>query len=192
MKKVFIAIVLVGASALYIFSRTPAASSAPVATQPTTSSASNGSSGSSSGPQGTPPPPLPTPGPTKPKPQPATDPASTGSNSSSSGSSSSAPAPTKNASGYADGSYTGSTVDVYYGLVQVKATISGGRITDVAFLQYPTSHETSRYINSQAMPMLKQEAIAAQSANVNLISGATDTSLGFRKSLADALVQAKS
>lgn len=91
---------------------------------------------------------------------------------------------------YKDGSYTGSTEDAYYGNVQVKATISGGKLTSVTFLDYPHTHSTSVYINQQAMPYLQQEAIKAQSANVNIISGATYTSQAFIQSLSNALSQA--
>lgn len=93
---------------------------------------------------------------------------------------------------YADGTYTGSVADAFYGNVQVSATISGGKLVDVKFLQYPDTHSTSVYINSQAMPYLKQEAIQAQSANVQIVSGATFTSQAFIQSLQNALNQAKS
>ena len=92
---------------------------------------------------------------------------------------------------YKNGTYTGSTADAYYGNVQVQVTISGGRITAVNFLQYPSDRSTSVYINSQAMPYLQQEAIAAQSAQVNVVSGATYTSQAFQQSLASALAQAQ-
>lgn len=95
------------------------------------------------------------------------------------------------ASAYKDGSYTGSASDAYYGYIQVRAVIKDGKITDVVFLQYPNDQENSIAINTQAMPYLKQEAIQAQSADVNVISGATDTSQAFVQSLADALDQAK-
>lgn len=91
---------------------------------------------------------------------------------------------------YKDGTYTGSTADAYYGNVQVQATISGGKITNVKFLQYPDTHSTSVYINQQAMPYLQQEAIKAQNAHVNIISGATYTSQAFAQSLNSALSQA--
>ncbi len=108
--------------------------------------------------------------------------------SSSSGSTSSG---TSSSSGkYKDGTYKGSVVNAYYGNVQVSVTISGGRISDVKFLQYPNTHSTSVYINSQAMPYLKQEAIQAQSSNVQTISGATFTSYGFIQSLQSALSKA--
>jgi len=92
---------------------------------------------------------------------------------------------------YKDGQYTGSSADAYYGFIQVLAVISGGKLTDVRFLQYPNDRSNSIYINSQAMPYLKQEALQAQGANVNIISGATDTSQAFIQSLSSALAKAK-
>lgn len=91
---------------------------------------------------------------------------------------------------YKDGAYTGSVADAYYGNVQVSVTISGGKLTSVKFLQYPDTHQTSVVINQQAMPYLQQEAIQAQSANVQIISGATFTSQAFQQSLQAALSQA--
>lgn len=103
-----------------------------------------------------------------------------------------APVPKPKAAGqYVDGTYTGPAVDAYYGLVQVKATVSGGKLTDVAFLQYPNDRSTSREINAQAMPYLTQEAIQSQSASVDIISGATQTSEAFIQSLGAALSKAK-
>ena len=99
--------------------------------------------------------------------------------------------PKKPAGEYADGSYTGTAADAYYGIVQVQAIIRGGKIADVRFLQYPNEHDNSRRINSEAMPLLTQEAIAAQSARVDGVSGATATSEAFAESLASALAQAK-
>lgn len=101
------------------------------------------------------------------------------------------PAPQKPAGQYADGSYPGSPADAYYGTVQVEAVIQNGRIADVQFLQYPNDRSNSVYINSQAMPLLTQEAIQAQSANVDGVSGATFTSQAFAQSLASALAKAK-
>lgn len=94
-------------------------------------------------------------------------------------------------SGYKDGSYTGSLADAYYGYVQVLAIIKGGQITDVQFLRYPNQHRNSVMINQQAMPYLKEEALQSQAANVDIISGATDTSYAFRESLSSALAGAK-
>jgi len=92
---------------------------------------------------------------------------------------------------YKDGTYTGSAADAFYGLIQVQATIQNGKITNVKFLQAPSDRSESVQINQQADPMLAQEAIQAQSASVNIISGATDSSQAFMQSLASALSQAK-
>ena len=92
---------------------------------------------------------------------------------------------------YKDGSYTGTAADALYGYIQVKATVQGGKLTDVEFLQYPNDRRNSVDINTQAMPMLKQQAIKAQTAQVDGVSGATDTSQAFIQSLGDALQQAK-
>ncbi|MFA7309818.1 MAG: FMN-binding protein [Candidatus Paceibacterota bacterium] len=102
-----------------------------------------------------------------------------------------APIAARPAGQYKDGSYTGASVNVYYGYVQVQAIVRGGKIADVKFLQYPSDRTTSQSINSQAMPLLTQEAIQAQSANVNGVSGASATSQGFIESLTGALSQAR-
>ena len=91
---------------------------------------------------------------------------------------------------YKNGIYTGDVADAFYGNVQVEVTISGGKISDVKFLQYPNDRQTSIEINSQATPMLIQEAIQAQSAQVDGVSGATQTSIAFRQSLQSALSKA--
>src|SRR5438270_756300 len=92
---------------------------------------------------------------------------------------------------YNDGNYTGTVADAFYGDIQVQATVSGGKITDVKFLRYPNDQVNSILINQQAMPFLRQEAIKAQSAHVDIISGATDTSYAFIQSLGAALQQAQ-
>lgn len=92
---------------------------------------------------------------------------------------------------YKDGSYTGSVANAYYGNVQVQVSVSGGKITNVQFLQYPNDNPNSQYINSQATPYLKQEALQAQSAQVNGVTGATLTSQAFVQSLSSALSQAQ-
>jgi uncharacterized protein with FMN-binding domain len=94
-------------------------------------------------------------------------------------------------SGYKDGSYTGSVADAQWGVVQVKAVITNGKITDVQFLQYPNDRNRSIEINSYADPQLSSEAIQAQSPNVDIVTGATDSSEAFMQSLSDALSQAK-
>lgn len=99
--------------------------------------------------------------------------------------------PTQAPSGrYKDGNYTGDVADAFYGNIQVQAVISGGKLTDVIFLQYPNDRQTSVEINTQAMPMLKSEALSAQSAAVDGVSGATDSSHAFIQSLGSALAKA--
>ncbi len=99
--------------------------------------------------------------------------------------------PPANVSGaYRDGTYIGPATDAYFGTVQVRAVVSGGALSDVQFLQYPNDRGTSLRISNQSMPRLRSEAIAAQSAKVDIISGATQTSEAFQKSLASALASA--
>ncbi|MGD0613307.1 MAG: FMN-binding protein [Anaerolineales bacterium] len=92
---------------------------------------------------------------------------------------------------FKNGTYTGPVVDAYYGLVQVQVAIQNGKIANVQFLDYPHDRRTSQQINNQVMPWLVQEAIQAQSANVDIISGATLTSEAFATSLQSALQSAK-
>ncbi len=101
------------------------------------------------------------------------------------------PPPAVDAGAYRDGEFTGPQVDAFWGWVQVKAIVQNGKIADVQFLQYPSDRRTSMRINSIAMPYLQTEAIQAQSANVDIISGATLTSEGFAQSLQAALMGAK-
>jgi uncharacterized protein with FMN-binding domain len=101
-----------------------------------------------------------------------------------------APASPTAAGQYKDGQYTGPRVNAFYGWVQVQAVIQNGQIADVKFLQYPSDRRTSQRINSFAMPYLTSEAIQAQSANVDIISGATLTSDAFAQSLQSALQNA--
>jgi uncharacterized protein with FMN-binding domain len=99
-----------------------------------------------------------------------------------------APAPAAAAS--SDGTWQGSTIQTPFGNVQVQVTIAGGKITDVTPLQMtgPDGHSTR--IDNQAVPMLLQEVLSAQSANVSSIGGATYTSDGYLQSLQAALSQA--
>jgi uncharacterized protein with FMN-binding domain len=92
--------------------------------------------------------------------------------------------------GLKDGQYTGSEANAFYGFVKVKATISGGKLADVALLEYPNSRGHTIAVSQMALPMLRQEAIQAQSSQVDVVSGATDTSEAFKQSLSDALQQA--
>ena len=92
---------------------------------------------------------------------------------------------------YKDGTYTGAAEDVGYGTVQVQAVVSGGRVASINFLQMPFDADRSARIASQAKPILQQEAISAQSADVDMVSGATSDWEGFKASLQAALNQAK-
>lgn len=96
------------------------------------------------------------------------------------------------AHGYADGVYTGPAADAYYGIIQLQALVQGGRLTALKILRYPNDRRTSVNINRQALPMLRDEAISAQSADVDIISGATLTSRAFIQSLGGALKKASS
>ncbi len=103
------------------------------------------------------------------------------------------PAPAaKSGSPYKDGTYTGTSADAFYGNIQVQATIANGKLTNVQFLQWPNDRFRSVRINQQALPWLVQEAIQAQSSQVDAISGATDSSIAFSESLKSALTQAES
>ncbi len=74
-----------------------------------------------------------------------------------------------------------------YGIVQVQVVLTGGAITDVTALEYPQQDRTDREINSQAIPMLRSQVLAAQSAKIDGVSGATFTSEGYITSLQSAL-----
>jgi uncharacterized protein with FMN-binding domain len=92
---------------------------------------------------------------------------------------------------YKDGEFTGDPVEVLWGIVQVKAVIQSGKITEVQFLQMPFDRARSVEITDLAKPLLESEAIKAQSAQVDLVTSATITSIGFRQTLASALAKAK-
>jgi uncharacterized protein with FMN-binding domain len=91
---------------------------------------------------------------------------------------------------YTDGTYTGSAVTEPWGDFQVQVTIGGGKITAVTVVQAPTDSKSSS-INSRAVPVLTQAAMASQSAGIDLVSGATWTSRSYITSLQSALDQAK-
>ncbi|HEX5149408.1 MAG TPA: FMN-binding protein [Candidatus Limnocylindrales bacterium] len=106
------------------------------------------------------------------------------------------PAPTQDTttattSGYTDGTVTGDTISTRFGDVQVQVTISGGVITDVTALQLPSNDGHSARISQAAEPILRQEALTAQSASIDLLSGATYTSDAYAQSLQSALDQAR-
>jgi len=88
-----------------------------------------------------------------------------------------------------NGSFTGSVVSDPFGTVQTSITVSGGKIVAVN-ASAPMGNPLSSTINQQAVPILKSETLQAQSANVNLVSGATLTSQAYVQSLQSALTQA--
>jgi len=92
---------------------------------------------------------------------------------------------------YRDGAYTGKQADAYYGLVQVRAHVQGGRLTSVDVLEYPSDRHVSREISNYVLPILQTEAIAAQDAAVDLVTGATLTAIAYIRSLNTALGQAQ-
>jgi len=83
--------------------------------------------------------------------------------------------------------YNGSVASTRWGDVQVSITVTDGKITDVEVPVYPTENHKDQEINAYALPVLRQETLAAQSANIDAVSGATVTSDGYRESLQSAL-----
>ena len=86
-------------------------------------------------------------------------------------------------------SITGPVIETQYGPVQVRVTLTGTRITDVQALQLPSDRSRSVNISQYAGPRLRYEALQAQSANIDLVSGASYTSQGYADSLQGALDQ---
>lgn len=85
---------------------------------------------------------------------------------------------------------TGSPISTRYGIVQVQLTVSGGKITAARALQAPDSNGRDRRINAYAVPILDREAVAAGSAHIDGVTGATGTSEGYVDSLQSAIDQA--
>lgn len=85
------------------------------------------------------------------------------------------------------GTVTGPVVRIKWGEVQVRATIAHGRITRVDVLRTPDENAIDRRINAQAVPVLVRETMAAQGTGIDMVSGATLTSTGYRQSLQAAL-----
>jgi uncharacterized protein with FMN-binding domain len=83
----------------------------------------------------------------------------------------------------------GSVAQTRYGPVQVQVTFTGAQIVDVQTLQSPSSHRESAQISARATPVLADEVVAAQSAQIDTVSGATYTSAGYRESVQSAIDQ---
>ena len=88
------------------------------------------------------------------------------------------------------GTFTGASANTVYGPVQVQITVSNGKITNATALVYPTGSFRDQQINQQAIPYLIQETLAAQSANIQGVGGASYTSQGWVGSLQSALAKA--
>ena len=82
---------------------------------------------------------------------------------------------------------TGPAIDPRFGAIQVAATVQGSQLVDVRALQLPFDRPRSQFISTQAEPLLRSEALQAQSANIQLLSGATFTSEAYAQSLQGAL-----
>jgi uncharacterized protein with FMN-binding domain len=85
---------------------------------------------------------------------------------------------------------TGSVVQTQWGPVQVQVKVDAGRLADVSVLQYPNGNPRDQQINAYALPILVQESLDAQSADIDMVSGATVTSDGYLQSLQGALDEA--
>jgi uncharacterized protein with FMN-binding domain len=85
---------------------------------------------------------------------------------------------------------TGPSVDTRWGPVQVQISVANGAVTDVAVVDYPSGNGRDRQINARALPVLVKETLDAQSADIDMVSGATVTSEGYLESLQGALDQA--
>ncbi|MBV8236776.1 MAG: FMN-binding protein [Acidimicrobiia bacterium] len=99
--------------------------------------------------------------------------------------------PTTSAASSQGRTVDGPVIDTRYGPVQVELVMgAGNRISDVRVLQYPNEARRSQLINEQALPILHDETLSAQSASIDTVSGATYTSDGYGQSLQAALDQA--
>jgi uncharacterized protein with FMN-binding domain len=117
----------------------------------------------------------------------AAAPAPSASSSSSPGGSSSSGGSSGSGSSKGTTTVTGDSVQTRWGPVQVRITVQNGKITDVTAVTYPQENPRDQQINAYAVPQLRSEALAAQSADIDTVSGATYTSDGYRESLQSAL-----
>ena len=92
--------------------------------------------------------------------------------------------------GGVSGTFTGASANTIYGPVQVQITIVNGKITNASAPIYPQGSFRDQQINSQAIPLLVQETLAAQSSNIQGVGGASYTSQGWYTSLVSALAKA--
>lgn len=116
--------------------------------------------------------------------------AADGSAGDSSGSSSNSSGSSSGSSSGASGTVTGDVAQTRWGPVQVAVSVGSGKVSDVQVVEYPTENPRDQEINSYALPILIKETIASQSANIDMVSGATVTSDGYIQSLQSALDRA--
>ena len=90
----------------------------------------------------------------------------------------------------ASGTFTGAAVSTRFGNVQVQISVSAGRITAATAVQAPNRDRRDQQINGYAVPILDKAAVAAQSADIDMVSGATITSAAYIRSLQSAIDQA--
>jgi uncharacterized protein with FMN-binding domain len=90
----------------------------------------------------------------------------------------------------AEKTVTGTVAQTQWGPVQVQLAVASGKITDVSVVQYPNGNGRDQEINSQALPVLIKETVTAQSAQIDMVSGATVTSNGYLESLQSAIDKA--
>lgn len=88
------------------------------------------------------------------------------------------------------GTVTGAVTDTPFGPVQVELSLSAGRIVSVRALQLPNNASYSQQVASYAVPILQQEVLTAQSARIDVVSGATYDSYGYAQSVQSALDKA--
>jgi uncharacterized protein with FMN-binding domain len=99
------------------------------------------------------------------------------------------PVPPTNTGGRASGTFTGDAIDTPYGTVQIALVVQDGQIVDIKELQMPFDRRLSQQISAEAGPLLRQQVLRAQSADINGVSGASFTSYGYWQSLQSALAQ---
>lgn len=101
--------------------------------------------------------------------------------------SSTSPSPSTGTASTTTKTYTGSVAQTRWGPVQVEVTVSRSKITAVNVVQYPNGNGRDQEINDYALPILVQATLDAQSAKIDMVSGATVTSGGYLESLQSAL-----
>lgn len=97
------------------------------------------------------------------------------------------PVPTAAGTPADSGTFSGTTIDTRYGPVQVRIIVSGQKVVDVQAVQLPRDRARSAYISQYSAPLLRTEAIQAQNARIDIVSGATYTSIAYGRSLDSAL-----